>query len=200
MNEKLITTYITNERLSTYRDIKDYKLNLQKSKHLYIPLSILEVALRNGINAHFEKFYGRGWLINEAQFLKHSEVEKIHQAKSKLQKKHELVTKDKLIAELSFGFWTGLFQSAYKDKMRFNTLKEIFPNLPSKKIQKIDRKTIHSKINHIREFRNRVFHHENINKPLYDTIEEDIYEIIGFFDSEIAHFVKELNRCNEEMK
>jgi len=193
MNENLIRKYITSERLSAHGDIDEYKNNLQKSKYFYIPISILEVALRNSINSHFENFYGRGWIINEAQFLKHSELDKIYRAKSKLQEKKEDVIKDKLVAELTFGFWTGLFQSVYKDKMRLSSLKQIFPNLPSKNQQIIDRKTIHSKLNHIREFRNRIFHHENINKECYRTIEDDIYEILDFFDIEIANFVRELN-------
>lgn len=193
MNEKLIAKYITNQRLSTHRNIETYKLNLQKSKHLYIPLSILEVTLRNSINDLFERFYGRGWIINESQFLKRKELEKIYEAKTKLEMRKESLTKDKLVAELTFGFWTGLFQSPYQDKMRFNSLKQIFPNLPSKNQQPLDRKTLSSKLNHIREFRNRVFHHENINKSIYDTIENDIYEILRFFDNEIVEFVKALN-------
>ncbi|MEA3492321.1 MAG: hypothetical protein U9R27_10520 [Campylobacterota bacterium] len=194
MNENLINKYITIERLSTYKNIEDYKQNLQKSKHLYIPLSILEVTLRNSINNLYERFYGRGWLINEANFLHQKELEKIHHAKSKLRDKNDTLIKDKLIAELTFGFWTGLFKTLYDNKMRFNNLKQIFPNLPSRDIQKIDRKNLSKKLNHIREFRNRVFHHENINKELYATIEDDIYEILDFFDSEIANFVRELNK------
>ena len=194
MNEKLINKFISNKRLLSHGDnIDEYKINLKKSKQLYIPLSILEVSLRNSINELFEKLYGRGWLINEASFLKQKELEKIYQAKNKLKVKKEEITKDKLIAELSFGFWTALFQMAYKEKMRFNNLKQIFPNIPSKEKKEIDRKIISSKLNYIREFRNRVFHHENINKSKYNTIENEIYEILEFFDKEVSVFTKNLN-------
>ncbi len=193
MNEILINKYITNKRFSTYSDMENYKLHLKKSKHLYMPLSILEVSLRNSINNLFEKLYGAGWLINEATFLKHKELEKIYNAKKKLKSNNENITKDKLIAELTFGFWTGLFQSVYKEKMRTHNLQQIFSNLPSKEILVVDRKLLSSKLNHIREFRNRVFHHENIIKNEYNNIENKIYEILEFFNIELCKFVKELN-------
>ena len=193
MEQLIINKFISYTRFNSYDNLDIYKQNLLKSKNLYIPLSILEVSLRNSINTIFEKLYGSGWLINEANFLKHKELEKIYSAKNKLKENNEAITKDKLIAELTFGFWTGLFQSAYKENMRINNIQYIFSNLPPKDILLVDRKLISSKLNHIREFRNRVFHHENIIKDRYITIEQDIYEILLFLDEELYKFTQELN-------
>ncbi|MEA3513528.1 MAG: hypothetical protein U9R37_07980 [Campylobacterota bacterium] len=193
MEKLIINKFVSNTRFNSYDGIELYKKNLLKSKELYIPLSILEVSLRNSINTLFEKLYGAGWLVNEANFLKHKELEKIYNAKNKLKSNKEQVTKDKLVAELNFGFWTGLFQSLYQEKMRLNNLKQIFINLPSKDMLVVDRKLISSKLNHIREFRNRVFHHENILKVKYKDIEKDIFEILMFLDEKIYNFTKNLN-------
>ncbi|MDX9743947.1 MAG: Abi family protein [Arcobacteraceae bacterium] len=193
MKEILIKKYITTTRFSVYKDLIQYNNNLKKAKHLYIPLSILEVSLRNSINNIFEKFYGVGWIINEANFLKAKELAKIMDAKNKIIDNQEIITKDKLVAELTFGFWTALFQSAYDDKMRTNNLKQIFPNLPPKEIKIIDRKTMSSKLNHIRKFRNRIFHHENILKDEFIDIEDKIYEILEYFDMELAEYTKNVN-------
>lgn len=193
MNENLINKFITNKRFEIYKDIDTYNNNLRKAKHLYIPLSVLEVSLRNSINNLFEKFYGVGWIINEANFLKYKEIEKIIQAKDKIINNKENITKDKLVSELTFGFWTALFQSVYDDKMRFNNLKQIFPNLPPKEQILIDRKVISTKLNHIRKFRNRVFHHENIIKDEFINIENEIFEILGYFDIELVEFTKKAN-------
>ena len=160
---------------------------------MYIPLSILEVSLRNSINNAFEKFYTAGWLINEAHFLHQKELEKLFHAKNKLRERGEEITKEKLIAELTFGFWTGLFKTLYDQQMRFGTLRQIFPNLPPKNEKIINRKILSSKLNHIREFRNRIFHHENILKPKYDAIEEDINEILEYLDKDLKAFAKRLN-------
>lgn len=193
MNGNLINKFITNKRFEIYKDIETYNNNLKKAKHLYIPLSVLEVSLRNSINNLFEKFYGAGWIINEANFLRHKEIEKIIQAKSKISENQETITKDKLVAELTFGFWTALFQSVYDNKMRTNNLKQIFPNLPPKEVELIDRKKMSSKLNHIRKFRNRVFHHENILKDEFLDIEDKIYEVLHYFDSGLSQYAKDLN-------
>jgi len=39
-----------------------------------------------------------------------------------------------LVAKLSFGFWTSLFESPYAKQMRTADLKRIFSNLPPKDI------------------------------------------------------------------
>ena len=194
MNEAVIGKFITTKRLSTYSDFSEYEQNLIKSKEYYVPLSILEIALRNSINMLFTRFYGGGWLVGGAQFLRGDLLAKIDDAKVKLNVRNEDVTKDKLVAELSFGFWTALFQSPYDKQMRLNNLKHIFPNLPKKEEYTIDRKIISAKLDHIRKFRNRIFHYEKIiGKSEYDSIEADIYEILRYFDEEISAFSKRLN-------
>ena len=194
MNEAVISKFITTKRLSTYNDFSEYEQNLIKSKEYYVPLSILEIALRNSINMLFTRFYGGGWLIGGAQFLRGDLLGKIDDAKEKLNIRNEDVTKDKLVAELSFGFWTALFQSPYDKQMRLNNLKHIFPNLPKKEDDFIDRKIMSAKLDHIRKFRNRIFHYEKIiGKSEYDSIEADIYEILGYFDDEISAFTERLN-------
>ena len=77
MNDRLIEKFITKKRFEKYKNIDTYNSNLRKSKQFYIPLSILEVSLRNSINNLFEKLYGAGWIANEASFLKHKEIENI---------------------------------------------------------------------------------------------------------------------------
>ncbi|MAD40949.1 MAG: hypothetical protein CL623_00950 [Arcobacter sp.] len=193
MREELKTKYITNKRFEIYSDLNTYNNNLKKSKSLYIPLSILEVSLRNSINSLFERLYSRGWLVNEASFLKYKELKKITIAKSKISENSEAISKDKLVSELTFGFWTALFQSSYDDKMRFTNLKQIFPNLPSKDELLVNRQILSTKLNHIRKFRNRVFHHENIIKDEFENIEDNIYEILEFFDTELVQYAKDLN-------
>jgi len=194
VNDRNINKFITSKRLSTYTNIGEYELNLKQSKEYYIPLSILEVALRNSINSLFERFYGLGWLTGGAQFLRGDLLSKIDDAKQKLRVRNEDITKDKLVAELSFGFWTALFQSPYKHQMRTSNLKQIFPTLPKKEEYFIDRKIMSAKLDHIRKFRNRVFHYEKIvGKSEYDTIEADIYEILKYIDKELYDLAERLN-------
>jgi len=190
----LIKRYITYKRFAKYNSIDKYKDNLILSKKYYIPLSILEVSLRNAINQHFEKTYGAGWLINEASFLQRDHIKKILKAKQTIQFRGEILSKDKLIAELSFGFWVNLFKSSYDKQMRINNLRQIFTNLPSKETKIITRSEIFQTINLIRNFRNRIFHYEKIiDKPEFENIELAINTILSYLHKDILNFTKRLN-------
>lgn len=197
MNEILMRKYITEKRFSKYHSLLDYEENLLLSKKYYIPLSILEVSLRNAINGHFEKFYGAGWLLNEASFLQRDHLFKIQEAKRKIQLRNEHLTKDKLVAELSFGFWVNLFKSSYDRQMRIANLRQIFTNLPSKSTKLINRNELFQTINHIRNFRNRIFHHEKIvDKLEFQNIKNEIDEILGYLHEDILAFTKRVNNVH----
>ena len=191
MNDAIITKYISEARFSKYDSIEEYKENIQLSMNFYIPLSVIEISLRNAINSQFSIFYGQNWLLNEAQFLQADALTKIAHAKDKLTKRNETITHSKLTAELTFGFWTSLFQKPYDKTMRLQTLRGIFSNLPRKEGKPIDRKVMSSKLDHIRKFRNRIFHFEKIiNKEEYKNINEEIDEILIFLHKDIFEFSK----------
>lgn len=197
MDNILIHKYITEKRFSKYETFTQYEENLLLSKQYYIPLSILEVSLRNAINQHFEKFYGAGWLVHEASFLQKDHLSKIFDAKQKINSRKETLTKDKLIAELSFGFWVNLFKSSYDRQMRITNLKQIFTNLPTKDVKLINRNELFQTINHIRNFRNRIFHHEKIvNKSEFNNIENDINNILNYLDKDLLAFSKRINNVS----
>jgi len=132
MTDEIINKFITSKRFSSYENMDNYKLNLVMSKNMYISLSVLEVSIRNAVNNHFSQFYGNGWLINEAKFLQRDAIRKIIDAKARIKVRNETLTSEKLVAELSFGFWTSLFQQPYDKVLRFTNLKQIFSNLPKK--------------------------------------------------------------------
>jgi hypothetical protein len=108
MKESLINDFISQERFDNYTDMKEYEENLCFSKKSYIPLSILEVALRNSIDKLFSQKIGQEWHENQS-FLTNDSKEKIKQAKELLWRRKETISKQKIIAELSLCFWVNLF-------------------------------------------------------------------------------------------
>lgn len=197
MNEISIHKYITEKRFSKYESLSRYEENLLLSKQYYIPLSVLEVSLRNAINQNFTQFYGAGWLLNESSFLQRDHLSKIAEAKHKIKSRKEILTKDKLVAELSFGFWVNLFKSSYDRQMRINNLKQIFTNFPAKQEKLVNRGELFKTINHIRNFRNRIFHHERIiNKSEFQNIENEINTILSYLNKDILTFVQRLNNVH----
>ena len=193
MKKSLIKKYISTERFRSYSGIDEYLDNLVFSKKAYIPLSILEISLKNSINDLLTDKLGENWLENK-DFLTNDSLRKIEEAKKILYKRAELISKSKIIAELSFGFWVNLFKKPYEKKLRTKDIQKIFTNLPPKKEKIINREVIYKELNHIRNFRNRVFHYEKvINKDNYNQIFDEIDEVLFYFDKELFDCAKKAN-------
>ena len=193
MKKSLIKKYISSERFRSYSGIDEYLENLVFSKKAYIPLSILEISLKNSINELLTEKLGENWLENK-DFLTNDSLRKIEEAKKILYKRAEPISKSKIIAELSFGFWVNLFKKPYEKKLRTKDIQKIFTNLPPKKEKMINREVIYKELNHIRNFRNRVFHYEKvINKDNYNQIFDEIDEVLFYFDKELFDCVKKAN-------
>jgi hypothetical protein len=194
MKDGLIKKFITDKRFESYANLDEYQANLVMSKQSYIPLSILEVSLRNSIDALLTHKVSEDWHKDET-FLTRDSSFKIKQAIELLERRRESISKHKIIAELSFGFWVNLFKKPYDKKLRINDLRKIFPNLPPKTVKLINRERIYKELNHIRNFRNRVFYYEKVvNKNNYNTIFKEINEILKYFDSDIYEFSNNMNK------
>jgi len=193
MNSGLISKYISDNRINSYKDLPEYEENLLLSKNAYIPLSILEVSLRNSLDALLSEKVSPNWYETDS-FLTNDSRYKITQAIELLKRRKESVSKHKIIAELSFGFWVNLLKKPYEKKLRINDLKKVFPNLPPKNKKLTNRDSLYKELNHIRNFRNRIFHHEKVlNRDNYNNIFKEISEILSYFDEEICLFSKRVN-------
>ena len=58
--------FISKSRLQSYSGLKEYRENILFSKSFYVPLSILEVSLKNSLDDHFIKTIGTNWLFNKS--------------------------------------------------------------------------------------------------------------------------------------
>jgi len=195
MNSNLIKIFISQKRLDSYRDIVEYEQNLVFSKKAYIPLSVLEIALRNSIDTFLSEKVSNEW-YKEENFLTKDSQKKVDEVIKRLERRQENSTKDKVIAELPFGFWVNLFKDPYANNLRINDLKKIFSNLPPRQVKLINRKYLYKRLNHIRQFRNRVFHYEKVlNRDGYNNIFEEIEELLEYFDKELCAFSKKINNA-----
>jgi len=197
VRDEIKTKFITDIRLKNYTDFDAYKQNLLQSEKYYILLSIFEISLRNSIDDYFKKKISNDWL--NCKVLHYDTRKRVEEAKSKIVQRRETSTHDKIIAELAFGFWTSLFRKSYSNLIRIQDINYIFPNMPRKNEKLINRNILDKKLNHIRKFRNRVFHYERIvNKLEYIHIENDIFELLEYFDSEISDFAKNMMYAKNE--
>jgi len=182
--------FISKSRMAQYDSIEEYTKNLQLSNQFYIPLSILEISLRNSLNQFFNDKVGENWLFDKI-FIKSQLQAKIDTAIKILKQQNKEINQDNIIAELSFGFWIMLLKKPFQEYLRYKDLKVIFPNISIEKDIKVNRHYIFTKVNNIRLFRNKVFHFDKIvNKEEYKDIEDDICLVIRYFDEKLYRYVQ----------
>lgn len=136
-----------------------YRYNLRLCQRFYGALNLFEVMLRNAINEHYAaQFSDPDWIVNQADTGKLLEFNKdeIRQTEAGYRRRG-IYNNDKMVASLTMGFWTKLF-SKKRYKRGGKTLLQIFPNKRKGKNQA----DVYKDLTHIREFRNRIAHHEPI--------------------------------------
>lgn len=148
-----------------------YTLNVTISEALYTPLHILEITLRNAIHDRMTSLHGEAWFANTEIIDHRFQKQKIADV---LKKFGGEASDGKIVAELTFGFWTALFGKHYAS-LWGQDLRPIFD--ASKPLQ---RKEIAKRLNDIRTLRNRIAHHEPIVQFNLQINYEQICELIGW--------------------
>ena len=136
-----------------------YRYNLRLCQRFYGTLNLFEVMLRNAINVHYIAYFSDvDWIVNQADIGKLLAYNKdeIRQTEAGYRKRG-IYNNDKMVASLTMGFWTKLF-SKKRYKRGGKTLLQIFPNKAKGKNQS----DVYKDLTLIREFSNRIAHHEPI--------------------------------------
>ena len=209
-NSRIVERIISKERLEPYlkrhnndleKALNHYKINILISQSFYPVLAILEVGLRNSINYQLtRKFNDENWFDN-IEYIKIASkfhTDRITNARANILSEKKAITAGRIISELSFGFWTSLFDLKF-ERTLWKNLRLAFPNCP-KEIRK--RKTMSSKFNGIRKLRNRIFHHEAIswNLNVLQTYKTEIIEGINWLDKDLIDWTAELNTIDETIE
>jgi abortive infection bacteriophage resistance protein len=169
---------LSTERLHKYdmwasgdRDtaLKLYALNLSISEALYTSLHMLEITLRNAVHNRMSALHGPLWFQNPAVI--HAPQQQGNIA-SALQKLGADASPSQIVAEVTFGFWTGMFDQ----KNHSIWGQELRPMFNSA----IQRKTVSSRLYDIRSLRNRIAHHESIIHLNLPRTHLEICEILGW--------------------
>ncbi len=186
--------YEGNEKLA----LRLYAWNLELSSAYWGPLSVFEVALRNRVQQELPYSIQSEWMDAH---LCQRERYKITDAKESLERAGKSSpTADDYMAEISLGFWVGLFDHGRPhdrmqdyDKVFWQPyLHKVFPNREGAK-----RRTIHGDLSAIRNFRNRVAHHEPIWKTNHVRMIERIIVALSWIDLDAASFVELSQRVSE---
>jgi Abi-like protein len=206
--------YQTATQGNKIKAIKLYKYNLRLSQALFGAISMLEIALRNAIDQHYQKQLNQSdWLKDSIQSTglfydptlknKIGRFEQAEKVKSTINAVGKNYSHDRVVAGLSFGFWRFMF-SGIQFRAFGDTLLRIFPNRP----KGINQKNIYQKLTEINNLRNRIAHHEPIcfdsnNNPSVQysqTHYQDILDLLEWLDYPATQVLDSLESPKKDWK
>lgn len=169
--------------------------NIVLSEALYPTLHMIEVALRNRLHETFSnQFVTSEWF--EQAWLSQGHTLMVERAKDDLMNRGRSPTVDRVVAELNFGFWCGMFHSRYEAAGQPwpKLLRAVLPRLPK---SWATRDKVSSRVEAVRWLRNRVFHHEPI-LHLQDirSRHRAMTELLGWLSPEARAHVESICRFN----
>lgn len=170
-----------------------YVWNARICEAFYLPLQFAEVCLRNAIKSALELRYGIGWESNGIFLctLPRRLVTELNDvtAKERLSKGAALTT-DHIVSSLPFGFWAHLLTKNFDHLLWKGGISHAFPHAPSG----TTRFDLHNRVEKIREWRNRIAHHNAIfdKKPTAEY--QNILSFISWIDPNIFWITKEISQ------
>ena len=198
----ILTEAFSTQRLSKYvaynhgnpeKTVMHYKANLRLAESLYISLSVFEVTLRNALSRELCNMAGQtDWLDMFYTYpALQPLVPEIDKAKTQICNRGEKIDIDKIISELTFGFWVMLLNSQY-ERVLWKSLRKAFPNLPKKDRQ---RKNVSAPCNTLRHLRNRIFHQEAICWDLHylTCLHDNLVTVLGWMNDDIPQWLASID-------
>lgn len=170
--------------------LRMYMWNTALSEALYGPLQGLEITLRNKIHERLTGAYGTHWYDDPRLQLRYAQQQQITGAKQILGFQRKPAEPSRVIAELNFGFWVGLFGPKYETHLWRPHLRPLFINASAPFL----RKEAHNALDEIRLLRNRIAHHEPILQRRLTEEHGLILTVIQWFCSETAAWVRHHSR------
>jgi len=198
---KALQGILAEERLDAYRQdgadpsltLARYCQNMALCESLYPTLQFAEIALRNAIHHAFSERFGTSEWFDVINGIPDWQARKISEAKDNLLDEEKDVTPGRMVAEMSFGFWTGFFNKFHaRSGIGHYLARSVFRHADKSErdLAKLDARWVA-----IRELRNRVFHHERIiHWSDLEHQHDSIFEIIAWISPELCELSRSLDR------
>lgn len=173
------------------RAIGLYGLNTHLSESLYTPLQTLEVAIRNRIHTVLAEAKGEEWFMDHSGVvLGRYQPEQVAKAIEELNAAGKPVTPGGVVANLTFSFWTTMFNKDYETLWQQALHKIANPRAP----KGLKRKSFSGRLTPIRVLRNRIAHHEPILNWNLHKHHTYILELIEWLSPPAAKWCRENDR------
>lgn len=178
-----------------------YEWNMRASATLFQDIGVFEILLRNALDS---KLRARYQAVATAQPW-YRQVNLHERGAGKLGEAVEAAThrgrdpedQDKVVAELSFGFWRYLLGRHYQATL-WPTMRGAFGHLPPG-ASAPDRQSIESKVENIYFLRNRIAHHEPIFTRDLDRDHRDLVTVASLICPQTQAWMVEKSQARLEL-
>lgn len=183
-------TYLASTGGDSARAMRLYTWNVEISAAFWGPLHGVEVAVRNAMNERMQALFGREdwWAAGDAA-LHHNQGQQLGDATGKC-RRHRLTSPGHVVAELPFGFWTGLLGRgrSYEHRFWVPALRHAFP------FYKGSRADLHRRVESLRLLRNRIAHHEPVFRRHLAADMASLLTLAGYVDPALEGWVASQSR------
>lgn len=197
----VLEQHLSPERLGPYRRatggalseaLRLYRWNAAVSGALFEDLGVLEVVLRNALDArltlwHTARHAAGEWWDDPDGVLAPERHDDIADAVARVRRSP--VTRGRVLAELNFGFWRYLLAGRYEHTLWTPALRLAFPHLrPARRADVGDR------VDALNRLRNRIAHHEPVHGQALAARHDDLLAVVGAISPPVREWLGRTSR------
>ena len=159
-----ISTYLTASRGNLQKALELYGWNARISAALMLPAHFAEIAVRNAVDEVLSELYGELWPWSRTleMSLPSPRGPMFNQRRHLLDVRAKHGTTGKVIADMKFVFWAGMFTARHDGRLWVPHIHSLFPGVHANEAAATARARIATDLNTIRVLRNRIAHHEPV--------------------------------------
>lgn len=197
ISEPRFGTYLAARHRNCRLALALYQWNTEVCGAFLAPLQFCEVTVRNGVAGAIERVYGPNWpwqsgfeqsLPNPP--VPHTGPRPFNPRKELQRARRGRQTSGQVVADMKFAFWVDMFTSRHDQRLWQPHLRAEFPNLPASLSTKDARQLLRDQLDKVRQFRNRVAHHEPVFRRDLAGEHDRIERLVTFRSQDAALWLK----------
>jgi hypothetical protein len=199
MDERQVSAWISDDRFASFlavaggdfeRAEATYRWHVELSASVFALVHGLEVLVRNTVDGLLgagqpQAPVGETWLF-DFDLLQPWAIKQSVVAVERFGK-DVAVTRSRVVAGLSFGFWAALFGRRYEDLWR-SCLHRAFPHAVG------GREGVGERMRRIHRLRNRIAHHDSLLGVDVEEVARDVAAVAGWVDPAAAAWLRRVGR------
>lgn len=189
LNRLRLQRHLREIAYDTQQALEVYLWNCRLAAAFCFPLHIAEIVCRNAVQSTLRARLKSPW-YSQPVFIDLLDVHHKRNLIDVVEREHiqhgSALTDDHIVASLTFGFWEHLATKRFDRLLWLRGIKHPFPNAYSDGLTIRD---IGARLQTVRQWRNRVFHHRVLFDRKPDEKFEDVVMMIGWVCRDTAEWV-----------